>query len=88
LRLEEIAFCALRVRCGCIGSVHANGKPRQLERNWSGLMAAAIAVFGFLSHAWPVIAGRDETAVRRATVVGGLGGFVTAVLILTLPRML
>jgi hypothetical protein len=45
-------------------------------------MAAAIAVSGFLTHAWPAISGKDEEAVRMATVVGGLIGLCVAVGIL------
>lgn len=41
----------------------------------TGFMAAAIAVGGFLGHAWPVIRRQDEAAIRVATVVGGLCGF-------------
>jgi hypothetical protein len=41
----------------------------------AGFMAAAIAVSGFLTHAWPAMAGRDDVALRRATVIGGLVGF-------------
>jgi glycerol-3-phosphate acyltransferase PlsY len=40
----------------------------------TGFMAAAIAVGGFLGHAWPVIRHQDEAAIRVATVVGGLYG--------------
>jgi glycerol-3-phosphate acyltransferase PlsY len=40
----------------------------------TGFMAAAIAVGGFLGHAWPVLRGQDEAAVRVATVAGGLCG--------------
>jgi hypothetical protein len=45
----------------------------------AGLMAAAIAVTGFLTHAWPAISGKDEEDVRQATVIGGLAGFLVAV---------
>ncbi len=39
-----------------------------------GLMAALIAVCGFVGHARPVLKGEDEAKVRHATVIGGLGG--------------
>jgi hypothetical protein len=39
-----------------------------------GLMAALIAVCGFVGHAGPVLKGQDEAKIRHATVVGGLGG--------------
>ncbi len=44
----------------------------------AGFIAASIAVGGFLSHAQPALAGKDEQAVKSATVLGGLGGFVVA----------
>lgn len=46
-----------------------------------GLMAAAIAVCGFLMHAKPALQGRDEEDLRRLTVVGGICGFAVAVLL-------
>jgi hypothetical protein len=52
-----------------------------------GLMAAAIAVSGFLAHAWPALAGKDEIALRRATVAGGLGGFVAALVLIGVSRV-
>jgi hypothetical protein len=44
-----------------------------------GLMAAGIAVFGFLAHAKSALAGRDEAELRRLTVAGGVVGWFTAV---------
>lgn len=44
----------------------------------AGFMAAAIAVGGFLAHVQPFLRGRNDQAVRVATVVGGLGGLVFA----------
>ncbi len=44
----------------------------------AGLMAAAIAVFGFLAHAKPAMTGKDDIAIRQATVIGGLAGFFFA----------
>jgi hypothetical protein len=38
-------------------------------------MAAAIAVFGFLGQAPSAIARKEDSAVRAATVIGGLVGF-------------
>lgn len=43
-----------------------------------GLMAAAIAVFGFIWQAPFALARRGDQAVRAATVVGGLVGFGAA----------
>jgi len=40
----------------------------------AGLMAAAIAVGGFLAHAVPALAGWDEKTLRQITVIGGLWG--------------
>lgn len=39
-----------------------------------GLMAAMIAVCGFLMHAKPALSDRDEEELRRRTVVGGIVG--------------
>jgi len=39
-----------------------------------GLLAAAIAVGGFLAHALPALSGASDEKLRRATVGGGLGG--------------
>ena len=38
----------------------------------AGLMAAGIAVGGFVFHAGPALTGAGETDLRRATVGGGL----------------
>jgi hypothetical protein len=46
-----------------------------------GLMAGSIAVGGFLAHAPAALQGRDEMALRIATVRGGLGGIGVAVLV-------
>jgi len=45
-------------------------------------MAASIAVGGFIAHVGPALAGEDETKVRAATVIGGLGGLAVAVLVI------
>jgi uncharacterized membrane protein len=45
-----------------------------------GLMAAGIAVFGFLMHAKPALSGCDEDELRRLTVIGGIIGCALAVL--------
>jgi hypothetical protein len=49
-----------------------------------GLAAAAIAVFGFLAHSPRALRGRDETSLRKATVVGGLLGFMFASFVVVL----
>lgn len=43
-----------------------------------GLMAAAIAVFGFLIQAPAALARKDEQTLRATTVVGGLVGLLFA----------
>jgi hypothetical protein len=53
-----------------------------------GLMAATIAVGGFLAHAPSVLRGDDEGSVRLATVFGGLIGFAAACLVLVGERIL
>jgi len=40
-----------------------------------GLLAGAIAIGGFLGHARPALAGKTDSEVRAATVVGGLVAF-------------
>jgi hypothetical protein len=47
----------------------------------AGLVAACIAVGGFLMQVPPALAKADEKSVRAATVVGGLVGLVVAVLL-------
>jgi hypothetical protein len=47
----------------------------------AGLVAACIAVGGFLMQAPPALAKADDKSVRAATVVGGLVGLVVAVLL-------
>jgi hypothetical protein len=50
----------------------------------AGLTAASIAIFGFLVHAGPALKGAPEVRVRWATTVGGLAGFVVALLVIVL----
>jgi len=49
-----------------------------------GLMAASIAVGGFIARAYTVLSDDDDAAIRRATVVGGLVGLTCAVLMILL----
>jgi hypothetical protein len=49
-----------------------------------GLMAAAIAVGGFLAHVRPALSKHDDQRLREATVKGGLGGLVGAFLVIVL----
>lgn len=49
-----------------------------------GLIAAAIAVVGFLAHAPRALKRRDERSLREATAVGGLTGFAFAILVIVL----
>jgi hypothetical protein len=51
------------------------------------MMAAAIAVCGFLAHAGPALSGADEKRLRFATVVGGLIGFAIASLVIVLSEL-
>jgi hypothetical protein len=41
----------------------------------AALMAAGIAVGGFLGHAGPALRGERDDKLRWATAVGGLAGF-------------
>lgn len=49
-----------------------------------GLMAATIAVGGFVGRARELLRGGDEEAVQRGTVVGGLFGLAGAVMIIVI----
>jgi hypothetical protein len=40
----------------------------------AGLIAASIAVGGFLLQLWPALAKREEQTVRAAAAVGGVAG--------------
>jgi hypothetical protein len=47
----------------------------------TGLLAASIAVLGFIGQAYPALSGAPEQRIRQAVAVGGLvglslGGFV------------
>jgi len=53
----------------------------------SGLIAAAIAVCGFIGHSKLALAGADERRLRRATTFGGLVGFGLASLIIVLSAL-
>jgi hypothetical protein len=44
-----------------------------------GLMAAAIAVGGFIGRAYTVLRGDDEDAISRGTLVGGVIGLAITV---------
>jgi len=48
----------------------------------TGFLAAAIAVGGFVAHAGPAIAGREDSELRRRTAIGGLYGLAVAVLLI------
>jgi uncharacterized membrane protein len=54
----------------------------------TGFVAASIAVFGFLLHVTPSLSGALEATIRRATVTGGLLGFVLAVVVIFLSAIL
>ncbi|HEX9967737.1 MAG TPA: hypothetical protein VGB06_07310 [Solirubrobacterales bacterium] len=53
----------------------------------SGLIAAAIAICGFLAHVPRALTGAEEAALRRATASGGLAGFVFAIVIVVLSAL-
>jgi hypothetical protein len=54
----------------------------------AGLMAACIAVGGFVFHASPALEDADEGELRRATVGGGLFGFAVAIFIIVLSALI
>jgi hypothetical protein len=49
----------------------------------SGLIAASIAICGFLGQIRPALARKDDQEVRVATGVGGLIGLAVALAIIT-----
>lgn len=53
----------------------------------AGLMAAAIAVGGFVAHVRPALADADEKKIREATVVGGVGGIAVAIFVVVLSAI-
>jgi uncharacterized membrane protein len=54
----------------------------------SGMTAAAVAVFGFLAHAAPALAGAGERKIQKATVRGGLVGFAFSVVVIVLSAVI
>ncbi|HEU5142195.1 MAG TPA: hypothetical protein VFU04_03455 [Solirubrobacterales bacterium] len=54
----------------------------------AGLLAAAIAVGGFLAHAGPTFFGATEREIREATVIGGLAGLFLAIALIVLSAYL
>lgn len=52
-----------------------------------GLMAATIAIGGFVGRALAVLGGRDEDQVQRATMYGGLVGLVAAVTVVLIDAI-
>jgi hypothetical protein len=53
----------------------------------AGLLAAAIAVCGFVAHVRPALSGADERELREATVKGGLAGIAIAGLVIVLSAL-
>jgi len=54
----------------------------------AGLMAAGIAVGGFIFHAGPALTGTPEEELRPITVVGGLFGLAVAIFVIVLSACL
>jgi hypothetical protein len=54
----------------------------------AGFVAACIAICGFLMQVPPALVKADEKSVRAATVVGGVGGFLLAVGLITLAALI
>jgi hypothetical protein len=50
----------------------------------AGLMAAGIAVGGFIFHAGPALAKTPEEELRPITVAGGLFGLAVAIFVIVL----
>jgi hypothetical protein len=53
-----------------------------------GLLAGMIAVVGFLTQVGPALTGESERKIRRATVTGGLLGFVAGAAVIVLSALL
>lgn len=53
-----------------------------------GLMAAGIAVCGFLFHAGPALHGASESELRRQTATGGLFGLGFAASLVVLSALI
>jgi hypothetical protein len=54
----------------------------------TGLMAAAIAVGGFVLHALPALSSAPDERLRRITVIGGLCGLAVALLVIVLSAFI
>lgn len=52
-----------------------------------GLIAAAIAVFGFVAHAPSALSGAHDRKLREATVSGGIVGLFIAVFVIVLSAL-
>lgn len=53
-----------------------------------GLIAAAIAVFGFIAHAPSALSGAHDRRLREATVSGGIVGLCVAVVVIVLSALM
>ncbi|HEX5610945.1 MAG TPA: hypothetical protein VFX45_12735 [Solirubrobacterales bacterium] len=53
----------------------------------AGLLAAGIAVGGFVFAAGPALAGQPEERLRQLTVIGGLFGLAVATLVIVLSAI-
>jgi hypothetical protein len=52
-----------------------------------GLMAAGIAVCGFVFHAGPALGNATEMELRRATAMGGLFGLLVTISVIVLSAL-
>ncbi|HEX3734242.1 MAG TPA: hypothetical protein VHU86_03715 [Solirubrobacterales bacterium] len=52
-----------------------------------GVLAGMIAVSGFLAQVRPTLSGDPEKEIRRATVTGGVGGFIVGALVIVLSAI-
>lgn len=53
-----------------------------------GLLAGAIAVFGFLFQIYPALSGASDPEVRRFVAVGGLTGLVAGACVMVLSAII
>jgi hypothetical protein len=60
----------------------------QAASTGAGLIAASIAVCGFIFHAGPALAGASEAELRQRTITGGLCGIAVSIFVILLSAYL
>jgi len=52
-----------------------------------GMMAASIAVFGFVAHVKPALSNAGDRRLREATVIGGVAGLAVSLFVMVLSAI-